>query len=72
MKYRGDGRIALCYSPFAAPTFSHTHTNPPHRPTTMHSPYLGLFYFSAQYLALHDAFNEDGAAQNVQDEHRIP
>ena len=55
----------LCYSPFAAPTFSHTHTNPPHRPTTMHSPYLGLFYFSAQYLALHDAFNEDGAAQSV-------
>ena len=26
----------------------------------MHSPYIGLFYFSAQYLALHDTSNEDG------------
>ena len=34
----------------------------------MHSPYLGLFYFSAQYLALHDASNDDGAALSVQND----
>ena len=49
----------------ARPTFSHTHTNPPHRPTAMHSPYLGLFFFSAQYLAPPARPRGNGAAQSA-------
>ena len=49
----------------ARPTFSHTHTIPPHRATSLHRPYLGLFFFSAQYLAPPARPRGNGAAQSA-------